>query len=212
MFRKILLVSLGLVLLAASGEGAKAQFDIPDVYIAAGAGVAILQDTDVDSVGVTFETEPFPGYALTGAAGLDFGLLRVEGELFYNVYDLDTIDAAGVNFDADGSFKTLAGMGNVFVDLPLAVVTPFIGAGIGYADVEADNFQFDGTALVDDSDTVLAWQLRAGIAFAVFPLTDMTIGYRYFVTDDLEMSNSLGDVDIEGLKSHILELGLRVTF
>jgi opacity protein-like surface antigen len=212
MFHKYLPAIFALVFLAASGAGAKAQFGFPDVYVAAGAGGGILDNTDVDSIGTSFETEPFPGYALSGALGLDFGLLRVEGELFYNVYDLDTIKDAGINLDADGSFKTLAGMGNVFLDVPLAVVTPFVGAGIGYADVKADNFQFNGTDLVDDSDTVMAWQLRAGIAFAVFPFTDMTIGYRYFVTDDLAMSNSLGDVDIEKLKSHILELGLRISF
>ncbi len=214
MFRRVLPAVLGLALLVASGSGAKAQFDfgLPDVYIAAGAGGALLEDTEIRSVGTNFETIPFPGYAVSGALGLDFGILRLEGELFYNEYNLDTIEFAGFDADADGSFKTLAGMGNVFVDLPVPIVSPFVGAGIGYAKVKADNFEFGGVPLVDDSDSGLAWQLRAGIAFAIFPLTDMTIGYRYFVTDDLEMSNSLGDVDVEKLKSHIFELGLRVTF
>jgi opacity protein-like surface antigen len=212
MSRKVLPAVLGLALLAASGAGAKAQFGIPDVYIAAGAGGAVLQDTEIRSVGTTFETIPFPGYAVSGALGLDFGILRLEGEVFYNEYNLDTIKLAGIDSDADGAFKTLAGMGNVFVDLPLAVVTPFVGAGIGYADVDAADFEFAGAPLVDDSDSGLAWQLRAGIAFSIFPMTDMTVGYRYFVTDDLKMSNSLGDVDVDKLKSHIFELGLRFSF
>jgi opacity protein-like surface antigen len=149
---------------------------------------------------------------LSGALGLDFGILRIEGEAFYNEYNLDTIEFASVDADADGAFKTLAGMGNVFVDLPLGVVTPFFGAGIGYADVKADDFQVDDVPLVDDSDKVMAWQLRAGMAFSIFPMTDMTVGYRYFVTEDLEMRNSLGDVDVEKLTSHTFELGLRLTF
>lgn len=212
MLRGVLPAALGLALLVALGSGAKAQVGYPDVYIAGGAGGAILEDTEIRSVGTDFKTIPFPGYALSGALGLDFGILRLEGELFYNVYSLDAIEDAGVDADADGAFETLAGMGNLFVDLPLAAVTPFVGAGIGYADVKADNFETGGVPLVDDSDTVMAWQLRAGMAFSLFPMTDMTVGYRYFVTDDLEMRNSLGDVDVEKLKSHIFELGLRFTF
>lgn len=212
MLRRVLPTALGLALLVASGSGAKAQVGYPDVYIAGGAGGAILEDTEIRSVGTDFKTIPFPGYALSGALGLDFGILRLEGEAFYNEYSLDTIEIAGFDADADGAFKTLAGMGNLFIDLPLAAVTPFIGAGIGYAEVKADDFQVGGAPLVDDSDTVMAWQLRAGMAFSIFPMTDMTIGYRYFVTEDLEMSNALGDVDVEKLKSHIFELGLRFTF
>jgi opacity protein-like surface antigen len=212
MFRTYLPAVLGLILLAASGSGAKAQFGLPDVYVAVGVGGAVLEDTDIRSPSDTFETEPFPGYALSGAVGLDFDLLRIEGEVFRNVYSLDNIKDAGVKINAGGSFKTTAGMANVFVDIPLVVVTPFVGAGIGYAEVDADDIRYDGVDIVDDDDTVMAWQLRAGLAFGILPLTDMTIGYRYFVTDDLEMSSSAGDVDVDKLKSHILEVGLRVTF
>ena len=212
MIRRILPAVLGLALLAASVSDAKAQFSFPDVYIAAGAGGTVLEDTDVRSPLLDFETEPFPGYALSGAVGLDFDLLRIEAEIFHTVYSLDNVKDAGVEVNADGSFKTLAGMANVFVDIPLVVVTPFVGAGIGRAKVDADDIRFKGVDIVDDDDTVTAWQLRAGLAFGILPLTDMTIGYRYFVTDDLNLSSSAGDVDVDKLKSHIVELGLRVTF
>lgn len=209
MFRKCLPAVLGLAFLAAAASDARAQLSLPDFYIAAGAGGTILEDTDVRSPALDFETEPFPGYALTGALGLDFGLLRIEGEIFRSVYSIDNIKGAGVDVNAEGSFKTTAGMANIFIDIPLVVVTPFIGAGIGRARVDADDIRFRGVDIVDDEDTVTAWQARAGIAFGILPLTDMTIGYRYFVTDDLNLEN---DVDIDKLKSHILELGLRVTF
>ena len=212
MFRRYLPAVLGLALLAASGADAKAQLSLPDVYIAAGAGGAILEDTDVNSPLLDFETEPFPGYALSGAVGLDFDLLRIEAEVFHSVYSIDNIKSAGVDVNAEGSFKTVAGMANIFVDIPLVVVTPFVGVGIGRAKVDADDIRFKGVDIVDDDDTVLAWQARAGLAFGILPLTDMTIGYRYFVADDLDLSSSAGDVDIDKQKSHIVELGLRVTF
>ncbi len=209
MFRKCLPAVLGLAFLAAAGSTARAQFDLPDFYIAAGAGIAVLEDTDVRSPVEDFETELFPGYAFNGALGLDFGLLRIEAEVFRSVYSIDDINAAGANVNAEGSIKTWAGMGNIFLDFPLVIVTPFIGAGIGRAKVDADDIRFRGEDIVDDDDTVTAWQARAGIAFGILPLTDMTIGYRYFVADDLNLEN---DVDIDKQKSHVAELGLRITF
>ncbi len=214
MLRKYLPAVFGLAFSIMLNTGAQAQFGVPDVYVAAGAGGAVLKDTVVteETTGTTFETLPFPGYALTGAVGLDFGLLRLEGEAFYNRYDLDTIESAGIDLDAGGNFQILAGMANVFVDIPLAVVTPFVGAGIGYAEVKANDLEFGGVPLLDNSGSGLAYQLRAGVAFAIFPTTDLTLGYRYFVTDDLDMSNSTGGVEIDRLESHVFELGLRMSF
>ncbi len=214
MFRKFAPAVLGLALTLSLSPRAQAQFDIPDFYVAAGAGGAILEPFDIDELGTatTFETFPFPGYALSGAAGLDFGLIRLEGEVFFNRYALNDFEVGGVDNPADGSFDTLAGMANVFVDLPLAVVTPFVGGGVGYGDVNANDLEFGGVPLLDDSDSSFVYQLRAGFAFPLLPLTDMTLGYRYFVTEDLEMSNANGKVELEALKSHIFELGLRFSF
>ncbi len=209
MFHKCVPAVLGLAFLVAAGSNAKAQLSLPDFYIAAGGGGTILEDTDVESPAVDFETEPFPGYAFNGALGLDFGLLRIEGEIYRSVYSIDNIKGAGIEVNAEGSIKTWAGMGNIFIDIPLVVVTPYIGAGIGRAKVDADDIRFRGVDIVDDDDTVTAWQAQAGIAFGILPLTDMTIGYRYFVTEELNLEN---DVDIDKLKQHVVQLGLRVTF
>lgn len=103
-------------------------------------------------------------------------------------------------------------MANVFVDIPLPVATPFVGAGIGYAEVKANDLEFGGVPLLNNSGSGLAYQLRAGVAFEIFSATDLTLGYRYFVTDDLDMSNSTGSVEIDKLESHVFELGLRVSF
>ena len=209
MFRKCLPTVLGLAFLAAAASDARAQLSLPDFYIAAGAGGTVLEDTDVRSPLLDFETEPFPGYTLNGALGLDFGLLRVEGEVYHSRYSIDDINSAGFDTNAEGSFKTLAGMANIFIDIPVPFVNPFIGAGIGRARVDADDIRFQNVDIVDDDDTVTAWQARAGFAFGILPLTDLTLGYRYFVTDDLNLDNG---VDVDKLKSHSVELGLRVTF
>lgn len=214
MLRNYLPAVFGLAFSIMLNTGAQAQFDVPDVYIAAGGGGAVLMDTVITekATGTTYETLPFPGYALTGAVGLDFGLIRLEGEAFYNRYDLDSIKSVGIDLNSSGNFQILAGMANVFVDIPLPVVTPFVGAGIGYAEVKANDLEFGGVPLLNNSGSGLAYQLRAGVAFEIFSATDLTLGYRYFVTDDLDMSNSTGSVEIDKLESHVFELGLRVSF
>lgn len=163
MLRNYLPAIFGLAFSIMLNTGAQAQFGAPDVYVAAGGGGAVLMDTVITekATGTTFETLPFPGYALTGAVGLDFGLLRLEGEAFYNRYDLDTIKSAGIDLNSSGNFQILAGMANVFVDIPLPVVTPFVGAGIGYAEVKASDLEFGGVPLLNNSGSGLAYQLRA---------------------------------------------------
>lgn len=186
-----------------------------DYYVAFGAGGSIHEQVDIENnnTSETFETTPFPGYMITGALGVDLGLVRLEGEILYNLYDLDDLESAGVESSADGSFATLAGMANAFVDFPLPFgPTPFIGAGVGYGEVSANNIEFGGTDLLDDSDTGLIYQARAGIAFGILPLTDLVLGYRYLVADGIELSDGGVELDDDQLESHIFELGLRISF
>ncbi len=217
MFRTILPPVLALVLSFAAWSPARALgptdiLGLPGVYITGSAGGGTLEDFDIreQSTANVFRADPLAGYSLSGAAGLDFGIIRLEGEVFYNDNELDSFGGFFGTFD--GTVETLAGMGNIFLDIPTGIgITPFIGGGIGYADVEAD-ISSGFANLVNDSDGVLAWQLRAGIAFAIFPYTDLTLGYRYFVTEDLDMQNATGSVEVEGLRTHIGEIGLRFTF
>lgn len=217
MFRKTSFTGLALALALILGLGApaRAQFGDVSVYGALGAGVSVLEEFDIteDTTDQTFSTVPFPGVSLNGAVGLDFGLARLEGELLYDRHSLEDLEVGGLDLDAGGRFETLAGMLNAFVDLPTGIgITPFAGAGIGFADVEAKNIRIAGADLLDDRDTGLAWQLRAGVAFGLLPLTDLTFGYRYFVVEALDMANPTGDVAVEELRSHVVELGIRITF
>lgn len=186
-----------------------------DVYGAVSAGASLHEAVDIEdeSTGSDFETTPFPGFLLSGAVGMDFGLVRFEGEILYNRYDLDDLEFAGADRSADGGFSTLAGMANVFLDIPTPIgVTPFVGGGIGYGEASANDIEFSGSDLLDDSDSGLVYQARAGLAFAILPLTDLTLGYRYLVIDGIDLSDGSVQLKDDDLQSHVFELGLRVTF
>ncbi len=185
-----------------------------DIYGAVSAGASIHEAVDIDDgTGSDFETTAFPGFLLSGAAGLDFGLIRIEGEILYNRYELDDLEFAGADESADGGFSTLAGMANLFLDLPTPIgITPFVGGGVGYGEASANDIEFNGSSLLDDSDTGLVYQARAGLAFAILPLTDLTLGYRYLVIDGIDLSDGAVELEDDDLKSHVFELGLRISF
>lgn len=205
MNRKFAATAFGAALLAACAAPANAEIDI-DVYVAGNAGASLLMETGIKA-GASENLEIAPGFNLSAAVGVDFGLVRLEGEGFFSNHWLDKTEDVGGN--TDGTFRTTAGMANAYFDVPMVVIHPFIGAGIGIANVNANDIEIGGSPVVDDDDMVLAYQLRAGLAFTTLPLVDIILGYRYFRTADLSMGNN---VDIDGLEAHSIELGVRVSF
>lgn len=212
MFRKVATAAVALAMFSTLSSAAEAQFGIPDVYVAASAGGVYPETFDITerATSTVVEADPVAGYLLSGAAGADFGLFRLEGELLFNRNELD--DLNGFSGNVDGHFATLAGMANAFVDIPTGLgITPFAGAGVGYASVDA-KVSNSGADLLDDSDGGLAWQLRAGVALGLLPFTDLTIGYRYLVVQDLDMKNATGRVETDEQRSHVAEIGIRFSF
>jgi opacity protein-like surface antigen len=160
------------------------------------------------------------GYGFTLAAGNDFGNgVRAEIEFGFRSNDLDDIDGSYQLYDYDFSYGTYyeegtfkgstrgdvtatSFMANLFYDfLPAEAVTPFLGMGIGLANVDVD------TVVGSEEDTVLAYQLAAGFAFALNPNTTIDLQYRYFATDDPEFQG----VEAE-YATHNLMIGLRFGF
>lgn len=212
MYLKYFASVAGLTALMVSGQ-ARADADL---YLAASAGAAVLEETDIadDSRAIAVETTPVPGFLLSGAAGLDFGFVRIEGEGLFERHALDDFRTLGLEVAADGEISTIAGMANVYVELPTPLgITPYIGGGVGYAEVSAHDIGVVGVDLVDDEDAVFAYQAKAGIAFTALPFVDLVLGYRFFATEDLNMTGeSGGAVDLDGLRTHVGEITLRFSF
>ena len=70
--------------------------------------------------------------------------------------------------------------------------------GVGYANVDLDG---------DEDDSVFAYQVGAGIGYAVSDQATIDLKYRYFATEDPDF----GGVDAE-VASHNIYLGIRVNF
>ncbi len=113
-----------------------------------------------------------------------------------NFHGLQTWSGFGLNgTDAySGSKSEFLFLANAFVDLGTWwCVTPFVGAGVGMADVRISNFLDQGTVtsaafgtgpaapgLGTTADTWnFAWALYAGLAYKVTPNVSIELAYRY---------------------------------
>ncbi len=198
---------------------------VPSPYVSVFAGVSSPESTTVTTNDfnnnttfndrVEFDTGVYAG----GTAGLDFGLLRLEGELSYRSSDIKSItdQSDGFQFqNVDGDLGALAFMVNAFVDLHNpSPITPYFGGGAGVAVLDlSDTFggaPTQGLLYPGGSQTVFAYQVGAGLEIALNRFFSLDIGYRYFGTDKAKFeSNSLNTTNLK-LESHNAMIGLRLS-
>jgi outer membrane protein OmpA-like peptidoglycan-associated protein len=191
--------------LLAVASPAAAQF-VSGPYVAGGAGVNLVPDTDLnlDSAGVT--GLGLAGFGAAGAVGFEPGFggvlslgwgfgngLRAEIEGHFRTNGVDSLAgvagwaASGVTAGRQDSWGV---MGNVLLDLGVfGPVIPYVGVGAGYVVTDWNGVRGLGQngALrfrVDDSDGRFAYQGIAGLAFPLgfAPGLAVTAEYRFLGT------------------------------
>ena len=174
-------------------------------YLSGNIGGYSVDDADINDGDDAGEVSFDDGFMATGALGRTVGSAgRVEAELGYRANDIDKVKTDELGTAANGGdLSTISLMGNAYYDFNTeSSFTPFLGAGIGLANIEAD------TDLTEkDDDTVFAYQLAAGGSLAAGENLNLDIQYRYFATDDPKFDG----VDAE-YHTHNLMFGLRFTF
>jgi outer membrane autotransporter protein len=112
----------------------------------------------------------------------------------------------------DGDISTFSGLANAWVDYRVGRFTPYIGGGIGLANVSANEISIAGTDVVDDSDTVFAYQVGTGVAYSLTQNFSLTLDYRYFATSDPKLTDEAGgDLEAE-VSNHSILAGVRYGF
>jgi opacity protein-like surface antigen len=195
-------------------SGAPAQADT--LYFAAQAGFNTQPTSDNQDAATpanNFELNTQSGVNGALAVGAKLGMLRGEIEAVYRYNANDKFDQGGTPQGADGSMSTAHVFLNGYVEFDLlGVVTPYAGLGVGYGTVSLNLKQLDGTAVVDDDDTVYSYQLMAGAAVNVTENFSLTAEYRYFdtITDaELTLSNAPGLIENSDISSHEIRFGIR---
>jgi len=210
--KKILCTSL----VAASFVFTASAYSAQGVYVSGDFGVAMANDIDVDlpyaaeDVSLEFDT----GWGALGAIGYRMDNFRVEAEIGYQANDYDQAEFLGFGTPLSGDVTTLSFLANGYWDFyNTSKWTPFLTAGLGWAEVEVNDMMFPGDRVGwSEDDGVFVWQVGAGVSYAVNPNFDVELKYRFMMTDDLELADYEDLYEVDGPSSHNIYLGMRYNF
>ena len=190
-------------------------------YLSGSAGMSFMGATKLHGSGSNFDLgADNPGYDVTGALGKSLGNgFRVEGELGYHDIGINhaTVYSAGglgvTSGGAQGDVSAESLMANGYYDFDTGTNwKPYVGAGVGMANVNFDGIDINGIRAVDNSDLAFAYQAMAGIGYQLTPSGTIYTGYRYFAVDDPSLNDAAGGTLHSELETHNLEVGYRLSF
>ncbi|MGE0254031.1 MAG: OmpA family protein [Alphaproteobacteria bacterium] len=197
-------------LIAFLSVAASAAAEDRGFYVGAGVGGNLADDATATGTGINSNVESSTGLTAIGAIGYGFEPgFRLEAEFGWRRNEIDKATGA----TATGNSRVESLMANLAWDIDLGgSLTPYVGAGAGVA-----RFAYDGVGTlsgqsVDDTDSVIAYQALAGMAYAVSDGTEITLDYRFFAADDPEMRTTTGTAVSTEYMSHALLVGLRFSF
>lgn len=193
-------------------------------YVGAKGGLNKVDDVDANltpTAGVVANLSDGWNAGLTLGYQLNswgFVVPRVELEGGYLQNDLDTLQAfnaggvVGAPFAATGDLNAFYGFANILLDIPVGFgFTPFVGGGVGFANVKADNIAVGGFTILDDSDTAFAWNVTAGLSYDLTRNVTVEFAYRFLQFNDVDLTDigntpvAIGDID-----NNQFNVGIRV--
>jgi outer membrane protein OmpA-like peptidoglycan-associated protein len=196
---------------------ALAQGSIEGPYFGAQIGVNWLQDSDFKSSTVTNKVSTKDALSSVIEGGYQFREgLRLGLEGGYTVHEVSGITGgpASRSGDAIGDMSAFTVMAVVQKEFDIgSPLRPYVGAGAGWGWLDTDAV---GPLLASNNynhgrTDSFAYQLNAGVAYAITDNLDLTVGYRYLAMDSLKFKNETPAFDAE-YKSHSVLIGVRTVF
>ncbi|MCW4462213.1 OmpA family protein [Sphingomonas sp. BT-65] len=201
-------------------------------YVGVEGGAMIVEDInfDIGAVEDASRVDHNYGWDVGGVIGYDLGGFRIEADVSYRRASVDgysstvttpfftgagaVVSAPAGTFDyAGGSSSALSFMVNGLLDFGEDDgVQGFIGGGAGVSRVKADYALTTNGSFLDDSDTVFAWQVIAGLRQPISDNIDVTLKYRFFNADNVKLVDVTGR-EFEGrFRSHSILGGVTFNF
>jgi outer membrane protein OmpA-like peptidoglycan-associated protein/opacity protein-like surface antigen len=196
-------------------------------YVGIEGGAMLVEDIrfDVGTVQEALTIDHDYGWDVDATVGYDFGGFRAEAEVGYRQADVTGVQStvtqpfgtaiapAGTYNNAGGRSSALSFMVNGMFDFgDDDGVQGFLGGGVGVARVKGHYGLSRANMFLDDSDTVFAWQAIAGLRAPLSDSIDVSLKYRFFSADGVNMVDTRGRV-LEGrFRSHSILGGLTFNF
>lgn len=195
----------------------RAQHSGPYVGVFLGGNALLSADGSDDrgKFGLTFD----PTLMGSAVCGWDFepgnpvGEGRIELEYSRRSNPLDRVKFVEGSFAGDGTVTADSLLINFFgVFRDSGRWSPYLGAGIGAARIEASDLRVTGQPMAGGSAVVLAYQLGAGLDYALTDTLSIDLGYRFFGSSRPTFDEANGDTFGMNYFNHSAVLGLRVGF
>jgi opacity protein-like surface antigen len=190
-------------------------------------GVGDASDADFRTIHLDFDSSPLFGLGV----GYQFNnWIRADvtgeyrGKSTLHALELSRVDPGFTN-QFTGTKSEWVGLANVYFDLGTWYgITPFVGAGVGFAHVTMDNFvdtaiSTAGLAFAgEESKTNFAWALHAGLTYDVTDHFKVELAYRYLNMGDGETGTlvrrdfsgcNCRSMKFEEIDSHDVKVGVR---
>lgn len=192
-------------------------------YIRGDVSLDIYEEVDI-SEGADDGTIEFDdiGYNVGIGAGLALNEnFRVDVTGEYRTVEGLTLDCDNpCSPDVSHSISSLVGYINGYFDFGnFSGLTPYVGAGVGYASHTVDDWETDPATdykLDDDSSSSFAWNVQAGVSYDLSRNLTLDANYRYTNLGEVEYSivdttgtYPDGEVKYEDLTAHDIRVGLR---
>ena len=224
-FRNKLLMGCGMAILVGAGQAISADLPPPPepdggscLYLRIDGGYSFH---DKPNISKSVPYAPWGGNTNATGEELD-DTYFIEGGLGCHIWENFRIDGilgyrAGADMDEafgglDGDISTFYGFINAYYDIiTWGRVTPYVGGGIGFANHRINNISLPATVSEGDS-TDFAWNLQGGIEVAVTETVSLDVGYRYTDWGDAESGFDPDQLNVDGISSHDIRVGLRWSF
>lgn len=156
-------------------------------------------------IAVDYAKNDLESLTLNSINGSAVTLDEEEAEEVCDYLEIDDCDVDGNTFttSAGGHVRTLSGMANVWLDIPLGgVITPYVGGGLGLGGFETDG----------EGDAKLAWQLGAGVALNLSSSFSITANYRHREISGSTIEwDDVSGFEVDDLKIDAFTAGIRLT-
>jgi opacity protein-like surface antigen len=187
------------------------NFNSNDPSFASGSAV----DIDTINLDTGFTGSMVAGYAFGSRWGMLSPRLEVEAGYLNNEVGTYEDGVPPAPFVAgQGNLNAFYWFTNLLLDIPMNGwgFTPFIGGGVGFANVRLDNVGPVGDVDFNSEDTSFAWNLTAGLSYDISRNVTFDVAYRFvqfnsvnIISADAPAISSSNDID-----NHQITAGVRV--
>ena len=215
-------------MLASAFAGRALAQPVSGPYVSLGGGYALQSAIKAKNFSLNGTTLPGSanmifknGYGVEASAGYGFNNgWRVEVEGNYLNNKLNKVKADGMDYAASGHNERYGAFVNGIFDFDVSLpwLYPYLGAGIGWQQVDYKNFQ-SGLIGVNQSHNSLAYQGIVGMSFPIAPVMGLSATAEYRFIGLATARKYRGDVAMmpgsfksQGAYTNVFNIGLRYEF